>query len=111
VRFRVHADRTAFCGRRLERVVEPGELEVLVGSSATDLPCRSKITLTGPTRIVGHDRRLVTPVELSPLELAPADRSPADRSPADRSPADRSPADRSPAEPAQPTPAEPGPAD
>ena len=66
VLFRVHADRTAFTGRDLERIVEPGEVEVFVGSSAADLPCRGSVQLTGPVRVVGSDRRLVTPVEVSP---------------------------------------------
>jgi Fibronectin type III-like domain len=65
VTFRVHADRTAFTGPGYERIVEPGDTEVLVGTSATDLPCRGTVRLTGPVRTVGSDRRLVTPVELS----------------------------------------------
>ncbi|MEV0592879.1 glycoside hydrolase family 3 N-terminal domain-containing protein [Nonomuraea cavernae] len=64
VSFRVHADRTAFTGRDLRRIVEPGDIEVLVGTSAADLPCRGGIRLTGPTRVVGHGRRLVTPVDV-----------------------------------------------
>ena len=60
-RFRVHADRTAFTDRALRRVVEPGDLDVLVGTSAADLPCRARIRLTGPLRVVGADRRLTTP--------------------------------------------------
>ncbi|MFL6127542.1 MAG: glycoside hydrolase family 3 N-terminal domain-containing protein [Mycobacteriales bacterium] len=66
VRFRVHADRTAYTNREYQRVVPPGDLEVLVGTSAADLPCRGKVTLSGPVRTVGHDRRLLTPVELRP---------------------------------------------
>jgi beta-glucosidase-like glycosyl hydrolase len=66
VRFHVHADRTAFTGRDLRRIVEPGEVEVLVGTSSADLPCRGTVRLTGPLRVVGHDRRLVTPVEVVP---------------------------------------------
>jgi beta-glucosidase-like glycosyl hydrolase len=66
VRFSVHADRTAFTGRDLQRIVEPGEVEVLVGTSAADLPCRGSVRLTGPVRVVGHDRRLVTPVDVAP---------------------------------------------
>ncbi|MFC6082138.1 glycoside hydrolase family 3 N-terminal domain-containing protein [Sphaerisporangium aureirubrum] len=65
VRFQVHTDRTAFAGRDLRRVVEPGDVEVLVGTSATDLPCRGTVRLTGPLREAGHDRRLSTPVEVS----------------------------------------------
>ncbi|MDP4502139.1 glycoside hydrolase family 3 N-terminal domain-containing protein [Nonomuraea turcica] len=64
VSFRVHADRTAFTGRDLRRIVEPGDVEVFVGRSAADLPCRGVVRLTGATRIVGHDRRLVTPVSV-----------------------------------------------
>jgi beta-xylosidase len=66
VTFRVHADRTAYPNRELERVVEPGDIEVMVGTSAADLPCRGRVRLTGPLRVVGHDRQLITPVELSP---------------------------------------------
>jgi beta-xylosidase len=72
VQFRVHADRTAFADREFRRVVEPGDVEVLVGTSATDLPCRGSVRLTGPTRVVGHDRRLVTPAVLSRTALSQA---------------------------------------
>jgi beta-glucosidase-like glycosyl hydrolase len=64
VRFHVHADRTAFTGRDLRRIVEPGEVEVLVGTSSAEVPCREVVRLTGATRVVGHDRRLTTPVEV-----------------------------------------------
>ncbi|WP_371782796.1 glycoside hydrolase family 3 N-terminal domain-containing protein [Streptosporangium subroseum] len=64
--FTVHADRTAFTGRDLRRVVEPGDLEVFVGASASDLPCQGRIRLTGPLRHVGPDRRLVTHVDVEP---------------------------------------------
>jgi beta-glucosidase-like glycosyl hydrolase len=64
VEFEVHTDRTAFTGRDLRRIVEPGELEVLVGTSATDLPGRARVRLTGPVREVGHDRVLITPVRV-----------------------------------------------
>jgi beta-glucosidase len=65
VRFAVHADRTAFTGRDLQRIVEPGEIEVFVGTSAEHLPLRDTVRLTGPLRVVGSDRRLVTPVEVT----------------------------------------------
>ncbi|WP_214409247.1 glycoside hydrolase family 3 N-terminal domain-containing protein [Sphaerisporangium fuscum] len=66
VTFTVHADRTAFTGRDLRRVVEPGDVEVLVGTSASDLPCRGRVRLTGPLREVGRGRRLVTPAVVEP---------------------------------------------
>lgn len=67
VEFSVHADRTAFTGRDLRRIVEPGEMEVMVGTSAADLPCRGSLRLTGPLRAVGHDRRFTTPVDVQPI--------------------------------------------
>jgi beta-glucosidase-like glycosyl hydrolase len=66
VTFHVHTDRTSFTGRDLVRIVEPGELEVQVGASAGDLPCRGSVTLTGPVRATGPDRRLTTPTEVKP---------------------------------------------
>jgi beta-glucosidase-like glycosyl hydrolase len=71
VRFSVHTDRTAFTGRDLTRIVEPGEIEVLAGTSAAHLPCRATVRLTGPLRVVGHDRRLTTPVNVHPAASAP----------------------------------------
>jgi beta-glucosidase len=65
VTFHIHADQTAFTGHDMTRVVEPGDVDVLVGTSASDLPCRGAFRLTGPLRAVGHDRRLVTPVDVS----------------------------------------------
>jgi len=67
VTFRVHADRTAYPNRRLERIVEPGDIEVMAGTSSADLPCRGRVRLTGSLRVVGHDRQLITPVELNPV--------------------------------------------
>jgi beta-glucosidase len=67
VTFRVHADRTAYPNRRLERIVEPGDIDVMVGTSSADLPCRGRVRLTGSLVVVGHDRQLITPVELNPV--------------------------------------------
>ncbi|TCN34436.1 beta-glucosidase [Kribbella sp. VKM Ac-2500] len=67
VTFRVHTDRTAYTGADLVRIVEPGDLEVLVGTSSADLPCRGTVRLTGDVRAVGHDRTMVTPVDLTPI--------------------------------------------
>ncbi len=67
VTFRVHTDRSAFTGRDLERVVEPGDLRILVGTSAGDLPCQATVRLTGPVRPAGAERRLTTPGEVRPI--------------------------------------------
>jgi beta-glucosidase len=67
VTFFVHTDRTSFTGRDMVRIVEPGSVEVQVGTSAGDLPCRGEVTLTGPVRATGPDRTLTTPVEVKPV--------------------------------------------
>ncbi len=67
VTFQVHADRTAFVGRELTRIVEPGTVEVFVGTSAADESRRGEFRLTGPVRTVGHERCLVTPVDITPV--------------------------------------------
>jgi beta-xylosidase len=64
--FRLHADRTAFCGLSGERVVEPGEIGVAVGGSSDRLPLRGSFTLTGLGRVVGPGRVLETQVSVGP---------------------------------------------
>ena len=66
VSFTVHADRTAFTGPDLERIVEPGRLDLVVGTSAADAACRATVWLTGETRTVGPDRIMLTPVAVVP---------------------------------------------
>ncbi|MFG1911242.1 glycoside hydrolase family 3 N-terminal domain-containing protein [Kribbella sp. NPDC048928] len=65
VTFRVHADRTAYTGPDLRRIVEPGEFEVMIGTSSLDLPCRAMLRVGGNVRVVGHDRVLTTPVTIN----------------------------------------------
>ncbi|XRQ09005.1 beta-glucosidase [Actinomadura welshii] len=65
VTFTVHADRTSFTGPDLRRIVEPGVIEVAVGRSSEDLPLRGEFTLTGPVRVLGADRVLTVPVEIT----------------------------------------------
>ena len=72
VTFHLHADRTAFVGLDLTRIVEPGDIKVLVGTSASDLPRQGTFRLRGPARTVGHDRHLVTPVDVSPVPMPTA---------------------------------------
>jgi beta-glucosidase len=67
VAFSVHADRFAFTGLAGRRVVEPGEVQLMVGRSSTDLPLRCAVTLQGPQRDVGADRVLDVPVRVTPL--------------------------------------------
>jgi beta-xylosidase len=67
VGFRLHADRTAFTGVDLRRIVEPGKVELLIGASSTDIRGRGTVTLTGDVRTAGHDRVLTTPCSIQPL--------------------------------------------
>ncbi|WP_329249905.1 glycoside hydrolase family 3 C-terminal domain-containing protein [Actinoallomurus sp. NBC_01490] len=66
VTFSVHADRTGFTGADLRRIVEPGTIEVAVGSSSEDLPLRGKFVLTGAERVLGAGRVLTVPVTVTP---------------------------------------------
>lgn len=70
VAFRLHADRTAFCGLAGERIVEPGEIQVAVGGASDSLPLRGSFTLTGPGRVAGPGRVLDTPVSVRDLPRA-----------------------------------------
>jgi beta-xylosidase len=63
--FSLHADRTAFAGRSGQRIVEPGRIDVLIGSSATDIRLTGTLRMHGPERVVGPDRVLSTPVVVS----------------------------------------------
>jgi beta-xylosidase len=65
VTFRLHADRTSFHGRSGKRIVEPGRIDVLVGSSAVDVRLSGSVTLFGSERVVGPDRVLTTPVTVT----------------------------------------------
>lgn len=52
MRFRVHADRSAYIDPYLRRIVEPGDVEVLVATFAADLHCRATVRFTGTLRVV-----------------------------------------------------------
>lgn len=62
VTLRMHADLASFTGRDGQRVVEPGALELRLGSSCVDTPYVGTVELVGPQRVVDHRRRLTTEV-------------------------------------------------
>ncbi len=67
VTFTVHADRTAFTGIDMQRIVEPGVIELMAGSASDNLPARGSFTITGASRPVGLDRVLTTPSTIRQL--------------------------------------------
>ena len=61
VSFRVHADQTSYtkdASGSGQRIVEPGTIRLMLGSSSRDIRLRADIELTGPERRVGADRHL-----------------------------------------------------
>ena len=66
IRFDIHSDRFAFVGASLDRVVEPGTIELYAGSSSADIRSAAALELHGPARTVRGKRRLVTSVRVQP---------------------------------------------
>lgn len=58
ITFTFHPDLSAFTDGKGQRVVEPGALELRLGSSSTNTHHTTHITLTGPERHLGPDRQL-----------------------------------------------------
>ena len=58
VTFTVPADLAAFTGRDGQRIVEPGELNLMLGSSSTAIHSTSSVWLEGAVRVVDHTRQL-----------------------------------------------------
>lgn len=68
VTFRFHADLSAFTDRSGRRVVEPGALELRLAASSADVRHTARLTLGGPERVLGPDRRLRCETEVSAAE-------------------------------------------
>jgi beta-xylosidase len=54
----LHADLTSYTGRAGKRLVEPGDVELRVGTSSARIVVTLPCTMTGPRREVGFDRVL-----------------------------------------------------
>ncbi|MEU0335450.1 glycoside hydrolase family 3 N-terminal domain-containing protein [Streptomyces sp. NPDC006193] len=67
LRVAVPADLASFTGRDGRRVVEPGELRLRLAASSADTRLTATVTLTGPERQVGHDRRFHARFEQEPV--------------------------------------------
>jgi beta-xylosidase len=66
VTFGLHGDLTSYTGRSGVRQVDPGEVELRVGASSTDIRTTVKATMTGSRREVDHRRELHPEVVLAP---------------------------------------------
>lgn len=64
VRFVVEPRHMAFYDRSMQLVVEPGEVEVMVGSSSQELRCHGRFCIAGPRTVVDH------PAFTTPLTVA-----------------------------------------
>ncbi|MFL6072198.1 MAG: glycoside hydrolase family 3 N-terminal domain-containing protein [Mycobacteriales bacterium] len=61
----LHADLTSYTGRAGRRQVDPGDVELRVGASSTDIRATLPATLTGPHREAGPDRVLHPTITLT----------------------------------------------
>ncbi|MFI1929165.1 glycoside hydrolase family 3 N-terminal domain-containing protein [Streptomyces sp. NPDC020330] len=76
VRMTVPADLASFTGRDGHRIVEPGDLDLLLSASSTDARLVARVTLTGPVRTVDHTRRLHMSFATETLTEAPRSGAP-----------------------------------
>ncbi|MHB9859685.1 beta-xylosidase/alpha-l-arabinosidase [Streptomyces sp. YIM S03343] len=65
VTFHFHPDLSSFTDRAGRRVVEPGALELRLGTSAAEVRHTARVTLTGEVRVLGPDRELLCGTEVS----------------------------------------------
>jgi beta-xylosidase len=64
VRFTLHTDLMSFVGRRGTRIVEPGRIELRLGSSSEDTPVVLPVELAGPERTIEGARQMTAQVEI-----------------------------------------------
>ncbi len=58
VTFEIPTDMLCFTGKEGRRIVEPGEFELQVGASSSDIRLRANMRLTGPVQILGRTWRM-----------------------------------------------------
>lgn len=63
---RLSADMLAFTKSGLDRVVEPGEFDVMIGSSSEDIHFHETITVTGQERTLPEQWRMLCDIEVRP---------------------------------------------
>ncbi|WP_024553439.1 glycoside hydrolase family 3 N-terminal domain-containing protein [Franconibacter helveticus 513] len=63
--FSLPVDMLNFTRRDGERIVEPGEFEIHVGASSADIRATATVTVTGETRILGQQWKMLSHCEVS----------------------------------------------
>jgi beta-glucosidase len=56
VTFQLDLRQLGFYNQAMAYVVEPGTIEVMIGSSSQDIRARGSFTITGPATDIGHDK-------------------------------------------------------
>ncbi|MBW2092890.1 MAG: glycoside hydrolase family 3 C-terminal domain-containing protein, partial [Deltaproteobacteria bacterium] len=67
ISFTVSADLLSFTGPDYKKIVEPGAIKVMIGTSSEDIRLTGEFKLTGPVREAGEDRALTSEVTTRPL--------------------------------------------
>jgi beta-glucosidase len=65
VTFHLPVDQLAFYDEDLDLVIEPGRIEVLLGSSSEDIRLQGEFEITGAKKMKVKDRVFVCPVEVN----------------------------------------------
>ena len=65
IQFTLYTDQLALYNPDMKLVVEPGEFEVMIGSSSEDIRLNGKFEIVGETREVGQFRKWAADVEVS----------------------------------------------
>ncbi|MDA3956273.1 glycoside hydrolase family 3 N-terminal domain-containing protein [Oceanispirochaeta sp.] len=65
VSFNIPTDLVSYTIDSGNRIVEPGDLEIMVGTSSKDIVSKLRVTLTGQPRILGEDWRMKSLVTIS----------------------------------------------
>lgn len=68
VRFDVPIDLAAFSDGRGGHLLEPGRIDLILGSSSADSVVTRSFELTGAQRVLGHERHLVATSTITPVE-------------------------------------------
>jgi beta-xylosidase len=65
VEFAIHADLTSFTGQAGQRIVEPGRVELRLGTSSAAVVATVPVDLTGPLRVIEGPRQMRAEVRIS----------------------------------------------